>query len=221
MRTHIAKSLQRRCKAIKNALRVYNQAAITLTPPRQQLDWSKVSHYTFLEEFNLLRDTRQDIQEKRWSDLAVRETMKQHQKIKRAQEEIHRCNVEVRRLHTAITHELQCFRELLPKLQEEDPLIYGAVHDYVSYRRQVNTQLLSKITQIHALKGFTGNPTTGVRKGSSILQDPQELIIDQPFRPDGEEGEDHDGDENDDDADSVTENIASLVDYLAELSIEK
>ncbi|KAG1853644.1 hypothetical protein F4604DRAFT_1933044 [Suillus subluteus] len=54
MCTHISKSLQTRCHAIQNAVKTYNAAAAALSPPRPQLDWSKVSHYSFLEEFNLL-----------------------------------------------------------------------------------------------------------------------------------------------------------------------
>ncbi|KAG6369144.1 hypothetical protein JVT61DRAFT_1403 [Boletus reticuloceps] len=54
---HIAKALQVRCRAIQAAVRKYNDAASTLQPPRQALNWSKVSHYSFLEEFTLLRET--------------------------------------------------------------------------------------------------------------------------------------------------------------------
>jgi hypothetical protein len=57
MRTHIAKSLQTRCKAIQNAVKTYNTAALEMNPPRPTLDWSKASHYTFLEDFELLRNT--------------------------------------------------------------------------------------------------------------------------------------------------------------------
>ncbi|KAG2353443.1 hypothetical protein BDR07DRAFT_1496245 [Suillus spraguei] len=57
MQTHIAKSLQTRCKAIQNAMKIYNEAALTLNPPAPMLDWSKVSHYTFLEDFVLLQET--------------------------------------------------------------------------------------------------------------------------------------------------------------------
>ncbi|GBE83750.1 hypothetical protein SCP_0508060 [Sparassis crispa] len=61
MRMHIAKSLQTRCEAIRNAVQVYNAAAGVLNPPRPTLDWAKISHYSFLDEFDLLHDTRNDI----------------------------------------------------------------------------------------------------------------------------------------------------------------
>ncbi|KJA22422.1 hypothetical protein HYPSUDRAFT_124967, partial [Hypholoma sublateritium FD-334 SS-4] len=95
-------ALQARCKAIRNAVNKYNAAAVKLNPPKPTLDWSRVSHYSFLEEFDLLRGSRQDIAHHRWTELAVRETMKQDLRIKRAHEEIARCNVEIRRVHTSI-----------------------------------------------------------------------------------------------------------------------
>ncbi len=73
MRTHLAKSLQTRCKAIQNAVDKYNIAAQSIG--RDPLDWSTVSHYSFLEEFTLLRNTRQDVLEKPWTRPAVRLTM--------------------------------------------------------------------------------------------------------------------------------------------------
>ncbi|KAG1888306.1 hypothetical protein F4604DRAFT_1877422 [Suillus subluteus] len=76
MRMHIAKSLQTCCKAIQNTVKIYNEAALTLNPPAPMLDWSKVSHYAFLEEFTLLQETRQDIRSKRWTEPAVHEQLK-------------------------------------------------------------------------------------------------------------------------------------------------
>ncbi|KAI0371846.1 hypothetical protein BV20DRAFT_1051440 [Pilatotrama ljubarskyi] len=75
-RTYIAKSLQRRCQAIHNAVNAYNAAARELSPPREVLDWSKVSHYAFLEEFTLLCDTKNDIREKPWAKPVVHEAMR-------------------------------------------------------------------------------------------------------------------------------------------------
>ena len=55
IRTHIAKSLQTHCKAIQNAVKKYNEAATALLPPRPSLDWSHVSHYSFLDKFETHR----------------------------------------------------------------------------------------------------------------------------------------------------------------------
>jgi len=88
MQMHIAKSLQTRCATIRKVVKVYNQAAASLNPPRPSLDWTTVSHYSFLDEFNLLQDTQQDIHNRRWAKPAVRATMKQDLRVKRAFEEI-------------------------------------------------------------------------------------------------------------------------------------
>ncbi|KAG6884212.1 hypothetical protein C0992_006742, partial [Termitomyces sp. T32_za158] len=164
MRSHIAKSLQSRCNAIRNAVAAYNAAALALNPPKPTLDWSHVSHYTFLEEFNILRDTRHDIQQKPWAQLVIREIMKQDLKVQRAREELIRCNVEIRRLHTAIVDEHNLFSELLPKIQMTNSCIYGAVNDFVTYRRHVNNHLLNKIHRIYSLRGYTGTSTPGTKK---------------------------------------------------------
>lgn len=222
MRSNIAKSLQRRCQAIKNALRVYNTAAQALTPPRPTLDWSRVSHYTFLEEFNLLRNTRQDMQDKRWSELAVCETMKQYQRIKRAHEEIYRCNIEVRRLQTAVLDELALFKDMLPKLEENNPLIYGAAADFIARRRQVNERLLARIAQIHSLKEYTGDISPGIKKGSRNHMPPaaNRTFSDPHIHEElDEELDDLAGDNGD--VGSLTDDLGGLVDFISELTINR
>ena len=132
MHTHIAKALQSRCKAIRNAVKTYNTAAAQLNPPRPSISWENVSHINFLEEFNLLHNTRQDIRDKQWSQPAVRELMKRRQRVRRAYEEIDRCHIAVRRLYTAICDENDLFRATLSQLQARDPLIHAAVRDFTT-----------------------------------------------------------------------------------------
>jgi hypothetical protein len=90
MRTQIAKSLQTRCKAIQNPVKIYNAAALSLDPPCPTVDWSKASHYRFLEDFDLLQNTHQDICSKPWAQPVIRATMKQAQRIQHAKEEIYK-----------------------------------------------------------------------------------------------------------------------------------
>lgn len=95
MCTHIAKSLQRRCKVIQYAVKVYNSAALALDPPRPTVDWSKVSHYSFLDEFVLLQDTKQNVSDRWWLKSAVHATIEQWLHVLQACEEISWCNLEV------------------------------------------------------------------------------------------------------------------------------
>ncbi len=74
-------SLQRCCAAIRNTVKSYNKAALALNPPCETLGWTTTSHYSFLEEFALLQDTRNDICDKPWAKPAVRELMRLAQRV--------------------------------------------------------------------------------------------------------------------------------------------
>jgi len=167
MRTHIAKALQKRSKTIQRAVKTYNAAATALNPPMPTIDWTTVSHYKFLEEFPLLRNTSQDLSDKRWARPAIRETIKQWHRICRAKEEIIRCNVEIQRLHTSIVDECKHFNAILAQCEQEDPEnpIVGAVQEFITQRTRVNSVIAAKLFRIYALEGFTGKKSIGIRKG--------------------------------------------------------
>ncbi|KIY47445.1 hypothetical protein FISHEDRAFT_74649 [Fistulina hepatica ATCC 64428] len=76
MRQHITRALQSRSKAIRRAVTALNTAAKNLTPPRKPLDWKEVAKYSFIEEFTMLRNTRQDISHNPWAEPAIRMLMK-------------------------------------------------------------------------------------------------------------------------------------------------
>ncbi|KAJ7786908.1 hypothetical protein B0H14DRAFT_2400086, partial [Mycena olivaceomarginata] len=110
MRTHIAKALQARSVAIKNAISRYNTAAFALEPPAPSLTWDQVVEYTFLADFDFLRATDGELLNKPWSRPAYRLAMDSYFKILRAREEIVRLNIEIRRLVTWINDEDQFLR---------------------------------------------------------------------------------------------------------------
>ncbi|KAJ3530902.1 hypothetical protein NM688_g7648 [Phlebia brevispora] len=163
MRTHIAKALQTRCKAIRRAVAQYNEAASHLVPKRDPLDWSVVSKFGFVEEFDLLQDTRNDVRSKPWSRTVIRELIKRHQRVTRAREELERCNVEIRRLHTAIRDESVLFVSVLEVLKTQSSPLYKPVKDFTIYRRRINASLLRRIQQIYDLPGYTGMKGPGTR----------------------------------------------------------
>ncbi len=86
-----------------------------MDPPRTTLDWEEVVNYACLAEFDLLRDTRQDVRERPWARPANRLIMDKYFKLERAREEITRLNVEIRRVLTHLQDE-ECF--LLSKEKE-------------------------------------------------------------------------------------------------------
>ncbi|KAG1884774.1 hypothetical protein F4604DRAFT_1919295 [Suillus subluteus] len=207
-------SCQTRCHAIQNAVKTYNAAAAALSPPRPQLDWLKVSHYSFLEEFNLLQDTRQDVREKMWAKPAICAVIRQWLWIERAKEEIEQCNVEMRRLHTTIIDEDAQFTKCLASLAAEQVITHVAVSEYCSHRRLINMQVLHCISKIHLLPGFSGSNSAGIRKGSRgrttediALSSSDEVEHDDDAVPAVEEVEE------------LTQDIGTLIEYLSDLTL--
>lgn len=111
MRQHIGKALQARSQAIRTALDRYNEATALLYPDRDPLKWDEVVQYASLADFDILRDARQDISERPWASSAGRIVMDQYFKLKRAEEEIQRLNVEIPRLVTYMIDEDEFLRE--------------------------------------------------------------------------------------------------------------
>ncbi|KAG6871972.1 hypothetical protein C0995_014430, partial [Termitomyces sp. Mi166 len=169
MCSHITKSLQTWCNAIQTAVTAYNKAAQEFNPPWPTLNWSCVSHYTFLEDFLLLWDTSCDVWEKHWAQPVICKMIQMEQRIKHAHEETICCNVEVCHLHTSIVNENTHFAACLKVLKETDSPIYGAVEEFVECRCRVNAQLLVRISQIYLLPGFTGVCGPGIKQGSMSM----------------------------------------------------
>lgn len=100
MRKHIGKALKAQSQAIRTALTQYNVAAKALIPPRPALQWERVIEYAFLADFDLLRDVRQDMSDRKWATPAGRQAMDTYFKICRAKEEIKHLNIEIQRVIT-------------------------------------------------------------------------------------------------------------------------
>ncbi|KAI0075055.1 hypothetical protein K474DRAFT_1685473 [Panus rudis PR-1116 ss-1] len=210
LRTQIAKSLQTRSKAIRRAIKMYNDAATALGKP--PLDWSHLSGLNFLEELLLLKGTKNDISEKEWNRPVFREIIKLRKRVARANEEILRCNVESRRLFTCILDEEDLFCSTLSRLRAEGSVLLGAVKDFITRRRRINHSLLSRIYQIFLLPGFSGNKTRGVainpRTTSSTATGPADVsdLAEQHDDPD-------DGDDGDED--EVQADMEVLIEFFA------
>ena len=175
VRTHIAKSLQKRCKAIRSAVKAYNAAAIALDEPRPTLDWSQVSHFSFLEEFTLLNDTRNDIRDKPWGQPLIREAMRTARRIKRATEELDNVHREARRIHTSIADEDVHFTRVLADLKSRGDVVYEATHEFCTRRRANNAHILSYLHRLYALPQYAGETTPGKYCGPARERAPAEL----------------------------------------------
>ncbi|KAE9397606.1 hypothetical protein BT96DRAFT_995705 [Gymnopus androsaceus JB14] len=60
LRKHLAKALKTRSQSIRKAIDQYNETAKKMNPPRATVNWDEVVNYSFLSEFDILQDTRED-----------------------------------------------------------------------------------------------------------------------------------------------------------------
>ena len=217
MCTRIAKSLNTQCKAIQNAVKSYNVVALHMSPPCPTLDWENASHYMFLKDFQLLYNTQQDIHHKQWSDPVVWVAMKQKQWIDHAWEEIENYIVEILCLHTHLLNETFALQEIAQELTAQNHMIAGAVND-ITCQSWVNQYLLACVTDIHAMKGYGGLKTPGVRAGAAGKVSTAWLVVaiawEKDATPDHQDL--HVGDELNEDDEAIGE-YGGLVDFVAEL----
>ena len=100
--------------------------------------------FNYIDEFNLLKNCHTDIQETPWAEPVIREAMKQRLRIKQAEEEIVRCNIKVRHLHTHIYYEKKHYTFILHKLHQASDPIYISV-EYCTRQQRVNEYLMEQI----------------------------------------------------------------------------
>jgi hypothetical protein len=162
LRKHIAKALQSRSQAIRTALDNYNAAAIALVPPRQQLKWKQVIEYAFLADFDLLRDARQDISHHPWATPAGRLAMDLYYKILRAQEEVGRLDIEVRRVATYLHDEHRYLRYMEDKVRASNPPMAHQIRLHRLLRGRFHSCHKRRLREIARLPGFSGDIRPGV-----------------------------------------------------------
>ncbi|KAJ7867192.1 hypothetical protein B0H14DRAFT_3441889 [Mycena olivaceomarginata] len=154
MRKHIAKALQARSKAVRNAIDRYNSAASLLDPPMRQLTW----------------ETK--IQSRPWTRPAYRLAMDRYFKILRAREEIRHLNVEIPRVVTWIRDENRILRRkeaelnsVEGKTEEEAAADQGMavqVQLYRERRGRFDEAHMRRFWALARTPGFTGSVMPGV-----------------------------------------------------------
>jgi hypothetical protein len=173
MRKHIANALKARSRAIRTALDKYNIAATALVPPRQLLDWEQVVEYAFLSDFDLLRDTRQDIRSRPWATPAARLAIDQSFKLRRAKEEIKRLNIEIRRFATYMRDEDAYLRLKESSIVVSNPALANQIAIHRMERGRFNVHHTDILRKIYLLKGFTGTRELGTHLEANIPEEPQ------------------------------------------------
>ncbi|KAJ7037289.1 hypothetical protein C8F04DRAFT_952905 [Mycena alexandri] len=161
LRKHIAKALQARSRTIKVALQNYNDVAPMMDA--DPLSWEEVVEYTFLSQFDILRDGRDDIRMYPWAKPSGRVAMDQYFKIERANEEIIRLNIEVRRVITHI-HDEEAFlqRAEVAVREKQGEALAHQVFKYRMLRGRFADEHLRRFNALSKVRGFSGTLLPGV-----------------------------------------------------------
>ncbi|KAK1232440.1 hypothetical protein PQX77_004416 [Marasmius sp. AFHP31] len=179
LRKHIAQALKARSKAVRAALEQYNTAAQRCG--RERLEWETVVEYSFLSDFDLLRDSRQDIRQEVWAKPAGRLAMDQYFRILGAQEEITRLNVEIHRLVTSIRDEDTFLQSMHRQTLPTNPPLAHQIENYRLERARFNHLHMDRLTKLSRMKGFTGSLAPGESvRGSPSYDRPNVSPADPP-----------------------------------------
>ncbi|KAJ7023549.1 hypothetical protein C8F04DRAFT_1271239 [Mycena alexandri] len=165
MRKHIAKALQTRSEAVKNAIARYNMAAVSMEPPMPLLTWDEVVEYVFLADFEFFRATDGELDGRKWTRPACRLAMTMYFKIVRAREEIVRLNVEIRRLVTWISDEDEFLRRKEVEVRDAGaPHMAVLIRTYRLERARSDMGHMKRIWALAKTPGFTGCILPGLSK---------------------------------------------------------
>ncbi|KAI0054626.1 hypothetical protein BV25DRAFT_1816807, partial [Artomyces pyxidatus] len=156
LRKHISAAITRRSAAVRTALNKYNKLAPLQTPPRPTIDFKEIANYGWAGDFELLKDSRQEILDKPWSKPANREAAAKYFKIRRAREELARLNVEVPRLQAWVDFEDRDLEAKAQQVADSDPLLSAHILAFRLRRMRMNDAHRARLQQIYRLKGYTG-----------------------------------------------------------------
>ncbi|KZT68377.1 hypothetical protein DAEQUDRAFT_671556 [Daedalea quercina L-15889] len=168
MREKIGKALKAHAEAIRKAITEYNRHAARLNPPRPPLSPTEVMNVASLSEFDLLRDTHQDVRQQPWAQQANRKATNAYFNVKRAHEEIKRLNVESVRLFTSVVDEHFDYYCAISRTLFTDPPLAQELSVRWTYRDRVNKKIAHCLQQTASLSGFTGNLLYGRRVGREV-----------------------------------------------------
>jgi len=208
--------LKTRCKAIQRALAVYNAAAKTIDRP--PLDWSAISQYGSLAEFELLRESRTDIRALPWADSANRQVAIYQLKLERAHEERIRLNIEIQWLLTSMRDEEGELSQHAEALNTLSPWLAAELKTMLARRVRLNDVHRARMQQIFILSSYNGAQVPGIRAGQTMRD---VGISDLQMHNEGLD--DSDTGEQDiyspDEDDFIGDQLDSLVTYLENLTL--
>ncbi|KAJ6503627.1 hypothetical protein C8R45DRAFT_1051105 [Mycena sanguinolenta] len=235
MRSHIAKALQARSKAIRKAINRYNSVAEDMDPPMPTVSWDEVVNYGFLAEFDLLRDTEDAVRSRPWTRRSYRLAMDKYFKILRAREEIQRLNIEIKRVVTWINEEDQFLRKKEAEYAETDPMRAVQISRYRQRRARSDNNHMQQFWAQAKTPGFTGSLVPGVsierKEAQRAAREAQqqegmdaemevEVEVEQRERWTVSEGDDWE-DEEDEGEEAEQEAVSTLLYQMSVLSVDR
>jgi hypothetical protein len=137
--------------------------AVALVPPRPQLTWKDIVEYSFLGEFDLLRQSRSDIRTLDWTKPAHHEATVKYFKLQRAHEEIQRLNIEICWLCTAIRDEELTVNATIDALLISNRPVGLELQRQWRGRAAINAVHLFRLDQIMSQASFSGKRGLGTR----------------------------------------------------------
>ncbi|KAJ7776375.1 hypothetical protein B0H16DRAFT_1659775 [Mycena metata] len=166
LRKHIAKALQVRSQAIRNALKSYNTAAKSMVPPARQLRWDEVIEYAFLSDFDLLRKPAELSEVRPWASPTARVLLDKYFKIQRAREEIQWCNIEIRRVITSIRDEKIFLMAKEDEVRQSNPGLAWCIRRYRFRRERYDSTHMQRFQDLAKKAGerFTGTLEPGMEE---------------------------------------------------------
>ncbi|KAJ3924949.1 MAG: hypothetical protein NXY57DRAFT_907620, partial [Lentinula lateritia] len=151
---HLASALKKRSKSIQSAITEYNTVAAKMKPKRQPVDWEEVVEYAFLSEFDILRNTHEDIRERPWAVPANHVIITQFFKVIGAEDGLSHVHQEIRRLITYMQQEknelITRERELMPT----NPTLALQVRNFRRERGRFHEVHKKRLLSITKLPGF-------------------------------------------------------------------
>ncbi|KAF8146060.1 hypothetical protein K438DRAFT_1910759 [Mycena galopus ATCC 62051] len=189
LRDHIAKALKARSKAIRNSLNRFNMAAAALDPPGRLLTWAEVVDYTFLSEFNILRNPDTTSSICAWATPAARQLLDSYYKLKRAREEIQRLKIEIHRFVTHMKDERTFLVQRESEIKAQDPVLAFFIRRYRNRRGRFDDVHSKRLQAMKDKLGpaFTGTLQPGIRVSPPVplVPNPEEqgTVPSEPSMP--------------------------------------
>ncbi|KAJ7131095.1 hypothetical protein C8R44DRAFT_904133, partial [Mycena epipterygia] len=206
-------------QVVKTALVEYNLAAATLVVPRPALGWEQVVEYTFLADFDLLREGSEDIREEPWAKPVGRLAMDQYFKLRRADEEIQRLNVEIPRFLTYMRDEEDfLWREEQHIRCGNGPVLAYQIGKYRMRQGRFNDDHRDRLTHLSRFLGFSasllGNGTPVDKQRLEVVPENAAVLelmsMPMPIAPQPAPLGDDDDSDDDDLADTLAEHFVVL-----------